>query len=247
MKESPVVKMVGIHKWFRKIHALNSVDFSIGRNEIVALVGDNGAGKSTLIKILCGIYPPDKGEIYIRGKKVRFSTPKDAMKQGIEAVHQVTMLVDTLDIKRNIFLGKELVHRFGFGPIKRLNMKKMERESIRSLEKIDLHLKSASIGTAGLSGGQRQGVVIARAVYFKTKILILDEPTNNLSIKEARKVLQLIQDLPKYGISSVFITHNLYHAYPIADRFVILRTGGVVGNFTKKDTSLEELINIIIQ
>lgn len=247
MKESPIVKMVGIHKWFNKVHALKSVDFTIGRNEIVALIGDNGAGKSTLIKILCGIYPPDKGEIYIRGEKVRFLTPKDAMKQGIEAVHQETMLVDTLDIKRNIFLGKELAHHFGFGPIKWLNLKKMERESIESLEQISLHLKSASIKTDELSGGQRQGVVIARAVYFKTKILILDEPTNNLSIKEARKVLQLIQDLPKHGISSVFITHNLYHAYPIADRFIILRTGEVVGNFTKENTSLEELIDIIIR
>lgn len=247
MKESLIVKMVGINKWFNKVHALKDVNFTIGRNEIVALVGDNGAGKSTLIKILCGIYPPDKGEIYVKGEKVRFLTPKDAMKQGIEAVHQETMLVDTLDIKRNMFLGKELVHHFGFGPTKWLNLKKMERESIESLKQIGLHLDSASIKTNELSGGQRQGIVIARAVYFETKILILDEPTNNLSIKEARKVLQLIQDLPKHGISSVFITHNLYHAYPIADRFVILRTGEVVGNFTKKDTSLEELINIIIQ
>jgi len=247
MKESPIVEMVGIHKWFQKVHALKNVDFNIGRNEIVALVGDNGAGKSTLIKILCGIFPPDEGEIYIEGEKVRFLTPRDAMKHGIEAVHQETMLVDTLDIKRNVFLGNELTYCFGFGPIKRLKLYEMERESMESLKQIDLHLKSASIKTDELSGGQRQGVVIARAVYFKTKILILDEPTNNLSVKEARKVLQLIQDLPKYNISSVFITHNLHHVYPIADKFIILRTGEVVGNYSGEDTSLEDLINIIAQ
>lgn len=247
MKESPIVRMINIHKWFHKVYALKGVDFTIGRNEIVGLVGDNGAGKSTLIKILCGIIPLDEGEIYIEGKKVRSLTPRDAMRHGIEAVHQETMLVDTLSIDRNIFLGKELVYRFGFGPIKSLNLKKMEKESMESLKQIDLHLRSTSIKTDELSGGQRQGVVIARAVYFKTKILILDEPTNNLSIKEARKVLQLIQDLPKYGISSVFISHNLYHVYPIVDRFVILRTGRVVGNFSKENTSMEELINIITQ
>lgn len=221
------------------------MNFTIDRNEIVALVGDNGAGKSKLVKILCGIEMLDKGEIYVEGEKVRFLTPKDAMKQGIEAVYQETMLVDTLDIKRNMFLEKEQVYHFGFGPIKWLNLKKMERESIEYLEWVGLHLKSASIKINELSGGQRQVVVIARAVYSKTKLLILDEPTNNLSIKEVRKVLQLIQDLPKYGISNIFITHNISYVYPIADRFVILRVGEVVGNFSKENTSMEELTNII--
>ena len=223
MKDKTLVEMKNIHKWFGRVYALQNVHFTVGRNEVVGLVGDNGAGKSTLINILSGMYAPDKGEIYIEGNKVQFSSPKDAMQAGIETIYQQTAVVDLMSIMRNVFMGREPVLRLG--PIKWLNVKKMARESIEALKKVELHLRSPSVVVEELSGGQRQGVAIARAMYFKTKLLILDEPTNNLSVKESRKVLQFIQDLKNQDVSSVFITHNLYHVYPVADRIVLLSHG----------------------
>jgi len=242
-KETPLVQMVNIHKWFGRVYALKGVDFTVGYNEIVGLVGDNGAGKSTLIKILSGVYSPDEGEIYCDGKRVDFSSPKDAIKAGIETLYQETAVVNEMNIMRNIFMGREPVRRFG--PIRWLDVKKMARESIRALEGVGLHLRSPLTLVKELSGGERQGVTIARAMYFKTKLLILDEPTNNLSVKESRKVLQFVRDLKNQGISSIFITHNLYHVYPVADRIVVM-SHGKVGDFKKEKTSVEELIRLIV-
>jgi len=243
-KETPLVQMVNIHKWFGRVYALKGVDFTVGYNEIVGLVGDNGAGKSTLIKILSGVYSPDEGEIYCDGKRVDFSSPKDAIKAGIETLYQETAVVNEMNIMRNIFMGREPVRRFG--PIRWLDVKKMARESIRALEGVGLHLRSPLTLVKELSGGERQGVTIARAMYFKTKLLILDEPTNNLSVKESRKVLQFVRDLKNQGISSIFITHNLYHVYPVADRIVVMSHGKKVGDFKKEKTSVEELIRLIV-
>jgi simple sugar transport system ATP-binding protein len=236
--------MKNIHKWFGRVYALQNVHFTVGRNEVVGLVGDNGAGKSTLINILSGVYAPDKGEIYFEGNKVQFSSPKDAMQAGIETIYQQTAVVDVMSIMRNVFMGREPVLRLG--PIRWLNVKKMARESIEALKKVELHLRSPSVVVEELSGGQRQGVAIARAMYFKTKLLILDEPTNNLSVKESRKVLQFIQDLKNQNVSSVFITHNLYHVYPVADRIVLLSHGKKIGEFEEDKPSVEELIKVMI-
>ena len=244
MKNSALVEMRNIHKWFGRVCALQGVDFTIGRNEVVGLVGDNGAGKSTLIKILAGVYPADKGEICFEDKKVHFSSPKDAMQVGIETVYQRTAVVDVMSIMRNVFMGREPVLRFG--PVEWLDVEKMAQESIKALKKVDLHLRSAAIPVGELSGGQRQGVAIARAMYFKTKLLILDEPTNNLSVKESRKVLQFIEDLKNQNVSSVFITHNLYHVYPVADRITLLSHGKKIGEFGEDKPSMEELIKIMI-
>jgi len=243
MKKQPLVEMRNIHKWYGRIHALKGVDFKVNEGEVVGLVGDNGAGKSTLIKILCGVHLPDKGEIFFKGNKVRFASPKDAIRLGIEAIHQSTGLVDTLDIKRNIFLGREPVKKIG--PVRWLNLKRMAEDSIKALKKIGLEINSPSTKVEELSGGQRQGVAIARAIYFKTNLLLLDEPTNNLSVKETEKVLEYVHELRRQGTSSVFITHNLYHVYPIADRIVILKLGEKIGEFKKEETSVEELIELI--
>jgi len=244
VKNSTLVEMRSIHKWFGRVCALKGVDFTVGRNEVVGLVGDNGAGKSTLIKILAGIYPPDKGEIYFEGKKVYFSSPKDAIQTGIETIYQQSAVVDVMSIMRNIFMGRESVR--WLGPIRWLDIKKMAQESIKALGKVGLHLSSPTTLVGELSGGQRQGVAIARAMYFKTKLLILDEPTNNLSIKESRKVLQFIQDLKNQNVSSVFITHNLYHVYPVADRITLLSHGEKIGEFGEDKPPLEKLIKIMI-
>ena len=244
MKDKILVEMKNIHKWFGRVYALQNVHFTVGQNEVVGLVGDNGAGKSTLINILSGVYAPDEGEIYFEGNKVQFSSPKDAMQAGIETIYQQTAVVDVMSIMRNVFMGREPVLRLG--PIRWLNVKKMARESIEALKKVELHLRSPSVVVEELSGGQRQGVAIARAMYFKTKLLILDEPTNNLSVKESRKVLQFIQDLKKQNVSSVFITHNLYHVYPVADRIVLLSHGKKIGEFEEDKPSVEELIKFMI-
>uniref|UniRef100_A0A7V4N3T3 Sugar ABC transporter ATP-binding protein n=1 Tax=Thermodesulfobacterium geofontis TaxID=1295609 RepID=A0A7V4N3T3_9BACT len=243
MSEGNLVKMVDIHKWFGKVYALKGVDFSVNRGEIVGLVGDNGAGKSTLIKILSGIYPPDKGRIYFEGKEVKFSSPRDAMKIGIEVIHQELTVAPLMSIARNIFMGREIEKHIG--PIKLLDLKRMRDESLRALNKIGLFMRDVDTIIENLSGGERQGVAIARAMYFKTKLLILDEPTNNLSVKESAKVLEFIKELKNEGISCVFITHNLYHVYPIADRIVVLSHGKKVGDFKKEETSIENITQII--
>ncbi len=243
-EEPSPVKMINIHKGFRGVYALKGVDFLVGPNETVGLIGDNGAGKSTLIKILSGVYPPDEGKIYLEGKEVRFSSPKDAIRLGIETIYQDTAVVNQLSIMRNIFIGREPTKHY-LGLIRLLDIGKMAKESMKALAGVDLHLRSPAVPVGDLSGGEKQGVAIARAMYFKTKILILDEPTNNLSVKESQKVLQFVQGLKSLGISSVFITHNLYHVYPVADRLVLLNRGKKIGDFKRKETSIEELTKLM--
>jgi len=244
MENKPLVKMVNIHKWFGKIYALQGVDFHVNHGEVVGLVGDNGAGKSTLIKILSGVYPPDIGEILFEGRKVSFKSPKDAIRLGIETLYQDIALVPQMNIPRNFFLGREIEKRIG--PIKLLDLKKMERESLRALEAIGLRIINPRVPVENLSGGQRQGVALARAMCFKRKLLILDEPTNNLSVKETMKVLEYVKCLKKEGIASIFVTHNIHHVYSIADRIVILSHGKKVGDYLKDEISVDEIIQIIV-
>lgn len=244
MKNTPLVEMVNIHKWFGRVYALKGVDFRVNHNEIVGLVGDNGAGKSTLIKILSGLFPPDRGEIYFEGQRIKFNSPRDAINIGIETIHQETAVVNTMEVMRNIFMGREPVKRIG--PIRWLDMKRMEIGAVEALKKVGLSLRSPKAIVEELSGGQRQGVAIGRAMYFNAKLLILDEPTNNLSVKESNRVLQFVRDIKDRGISSIFITHNLHYVYPVADRIVILSHGEKVGDIKKDKTTVEELTEIII-
>jgi len=239
-----LVKMVNIHKWFGKIYALKGVDFHVNRGEVVGLVGDNGAGKSTLIKILSGVYPPDIGEIFFEGKRVSFASPKDAINLGIETLYQDVALVAQLDVPRNFFLGREITKQLG--PVKLLDIKKMTQESLKSLEAIGLRIVDPRMPIEHLSGGQRQGIALARAMYFKRKLLILDEPTNNLSVKESISVLEFVNRLKKEGISSIFVTHNIHHVYAIADRIVVLSHGRKVGDFLKDDTTVDKIIQLIV-
>lgn len=240
--EKSLVKMVNMHKWFGKVHALKGVDFEVNNSEIVGLVGDNGAGKSTLIKVLSGFHPADEGEIYFEGKKETINSPRQARKLGIETVYQEQALVSEMSIARNIFMGREPVRAFGF-----LNKKTMGTESMEALESIELYLRSPDTLIAMLSGGERQGVAIARALHFKAKLVILDEPTIALSIKEAQQVLEFIKQLKKEGIAAIFITHNLYHAFPVAERFVILNRGERVADVRKEDVSIDKLSDLIVK
>lgn len=239
----PLAEMDNIHKWYGNVHALKGVDFEVGYEEVVGLIGDNGAGKSTLIKVLCGVECEYEGDLYFEGEKVNFNSPKQAMKMGIETIHQDTALVNTMDVKRNVFLGREPTKRLGF--LELLDLEKMAAEAKDALHKIGLGLRSSSTQVQNLSGGQRQGVAIARALYFDTKLLIMDEPTNHLSVKESRKVLRFIEELKQRGVSVIFITHNIHTVYPVADRVVILRIGKKIGDFQKEETSVEKLVELI--
>jgi simple sugar transport system ATP-binding protein len=242
---SALVEMKNIHKWFGSVHALKGVDFSVTPSEIVGLVGDNGAGKSTLIKILTGVLQQDEGEIYFNGKKVKFSSPREARDNGIETIYQEQALADDLSVTRNMFMGKEL--QKSIGPIKLLDHKNMKKESGRILGELGLKIASMDQEARFCSGGERQGIAIARAMYFKAKLVILDEPTRALGVVGVRRVLGLVKELKSRGIASIFISHNLYHVYPVADRFVVLVRGKKVGDSLKKDTSIGKLTKLMLK
>ncbi|PLV59148.1 ATP-binding cassette domain-containing protein [Thermotoga sp. KOL6] len=238
-----IVEMRGIKKSFGKVQALKGVDFYVKKQEIVGLLGDNGAGKSTLIKILVGYYQPDEGEIYFEGKKVFFKSPWDSRRMGIETVYQDLALVNLMPIWRNFFLGREITRKVG--PIKFLDVGKMKKIAREVLKDVGIFIRSPDETVAFLSGGERQAVAIARAIYFGAKLLILDEPTAALSVGETKKVLEHILEAKKRGISVIFITHNIYHVYEVADRLVLLEKGEKIGDYDKKEVTPEKVMNII--
>ena len=243
--EVPLVRAVGLDKWYKGVHALKNVDLEVGNAEVIGLVGDNGAGKSTLIKILSGSHAPDRGEIYFQGRKVKLTSTRVAMDLGIETIYQHTAMVPQMSIARNIFIGREPI-KYRLGGFGLLDSAKMNQEAMEALEGVELHLRSPHTPVDELSGGERQGVAIARAMYFKTKLLILDEPTNHLSVKETDKVLRFVQGLKTQGITSIFITHNLHHVYPIADRLVVMARGEKIGDMKQSETTIEDLTDMII-
>jgi len=238
-----LVEMRGIKKSFGRVQALKGVDFHVRRQEIVGLLGDNGAGKSTLIKILVGYHQPDEGEIYFEGKRVFFKSPWDSRKVGIETVYQDLALVNLMPIWRNFFLGREIIRRIG--PVKVLDVGKMKKIAREVLRDIGIFIRSPDETVAFLSGGERQAVAIARAIHFGAKLLILDEPTAALSVGETRKVLEHILEAKKQGISVIFITHNIYHVYEVADRLVLLEKGEKIGDYDKKAVTPEKVMDII--
>lgn len=237
-----LLRMTGINKYFGKVHALEDIDFKINEAENVGLVGDNGAGKSTLIKIISGYHRAEKGQIYFEGKKVRISSPKDSRALGIETVYQEQALAPDLSISRNIFMGREPATALGF-----LRKRVMDEESMDALKSMGLHLRSPNINISTLSGGERQGVAIARAFYFEAKLVILDEPTMALSVKEVREVFNFVNQLKRKGISVIFITHNLHQVFTISDRIVVLSHGKKLVDIKKKDTNVDELSEIIVR
>jgi len=239
-----LVKMVGINKRFGTVQALKNVDFTVKHQEVVGLVGDNGAGKSTLIKVLTGVCPSDSGEIYFEGKKEIIDSPKKARDMGIETVYQNLALIDLLSISRNFFLGREPTKKFA-GFFNFLDKKKIDEISARALKDVGIKVRDVDEEVSILSGGERQAVAIGRSIYFGAKLLILDEPTAALSIKESRKVLDYVIGAKERGLSVIFITHNIYHVYSVADRFSVLEHGEKLGDFDKDKISAEDIIEII--
>ena len=232
-----------INKTFGPLKALTDLSFEVGHSEVVGLLGDNGAGKSTTVNMLSGIHKPSSGYISVDGQRQDFSNRRDSADAGIETIYQNTALVDCLSISRNIFLGRELTTRFGF-----LDLKKMREIAMQVLESA-VHISgidSPDKLVGDLSGGQKQAVAIARAVFFKRRVLLLDEPTSALSVRETEALLNQVLKLKAEGVSSVLVTHNLYHAYQVCDRFVIMSHGTKVFDVAKADTTIEELTQHVV-
>ncbi len=240
----PLLEAAGISKAFGKVQALVSVDFHVGYQEVVGLVGDNGAGKSTLIKIITGVHPPDSGQLLFEGRPVQLASPKEARALGIETVYQDLALVEQMSIARNFYLGNEPIRRVG--PLWLLDGATMHRMTEQVLREIGITtLRSASQDVGVLSGGERQAIAIGRTMHFGAKLIILDEPTSALSVKETRKVLDYIGEAKRRGLSVIFITHNLYHVYPVSDRIVVLDHGRKVGDFARDAVSIDDLVSLI--
>jgi simple sugar transport system ATP-binding protein len=241
---TPLLEARDVTKRYGSFVALDHMNFFIGKAEVVGLLGDNGAGKSTLVKMISGINPPTSGDIYIDGELTAFNSRADSEAAGIETIYQDIALVDSMSITRNIFMGREVVDRFGF----------MDREK---MEDIAIEILGSAVQISGidnprkevgfLSGGQKQAVAIARAVHFKRNILLLDEPTSALSVRETEHLLAYVRDLKKDGTSSVLVTHNLYHAFMVCDRFVVMSHGTKVFEAAKKDTTIEEVTDHVIR
>ena len=238
-----IIELKNVTKRFGGITALNKASMHVDKGEVVGLIGDNGAGKSTLIKTLVGVYGPDEGEIVIRGKKVFNWTALKARESGIETVFQDRALCPQQSIVWNIFMGKELRYPFGF-----VREKEQVKEANRLIREIGFTSKliDAESPVGNLSGGERQGVAIARAIYNNAELIILDEPTNALSLNETQKVFEFVNNVKKSNRSVLFIGHNIYHVYDISDRFVILDRGEVVHQLNKQDVETpEELMKIM--
>jgi D-xylose transport system ATP-binding protein len=239
---APVLELRGVSKHFGAVQALQNVDFSVHAGEIVALVGDNGAGKSTLIKSVAGIHPIDEGEIRFNGERVSIKGPKDAAKLGIEIVYQDLALADNLDVVQNMFLGREDTA----GPLRTLDETEMERRASETLASLSVTtIRSVRQTVAGLSGGQRQSVAVAKAVMWNSKLVILDEPTAALGVAQTRQVLDLVKRLGKAGLAVILVSHNLHDVFEVADRVTVLRLGQDVAQFNVAETNQAEVVQAI--
>jgi len=243
-EEVPVIEARGICKYFGAVTALEDVYLKLYRGEVLGVVGDNGAGKSTLMKILAGLYPPNAGEILVDGRQVHFSSPRDARDLGIEMVYQDLALAGNLRIDENIFLGREQVRRFG--PFKFINNAESLRRAKEHLDKLRIEVKSVRQRVEELSGGQRQAVAIARATAFDAKVVIMDEPTAALAVKEVRKVLDLIKDLKNHGIGVILISHRLDDIFYVCDRIMALFRGRNFAEAPLAETNRNEVIGWIM-
>jgi simple sugar transport system ATP-binding protein len=237
---NPLISVRNLHKWYAGVHALKGVDFDVRAGEVCGLVGDNGAGKSTLIKILSGVQRPNRGEIRIDGRVVEITSPKSAMKLGIETIYQDNSMVPTMSIARNLFIGREPL-RFAIGGLGLLDYQRMREGAMRAIADVDLQVRSPDALLGELSGGQRQGVAIARAMHFKSKVLILDEPTNHLSVKETSKVLSFVRSLPAQGVTGILISHNLHHVFQSCERIVVMARGQMVLDKPVDETNVDEV------
>jgi len=239
------LELKNVSKSFGEVQALTKINFHLGRNEIVGLLGDNGAGKSTLIKIMTGYHQPSSGEILFNGKNIANLNVSKARQLGVETVYQERALAELQTLWRNIFLGRELKNQWGL-----LDVNRMKQETYRLMNQ-SMGFTSSAVNpnshVGSFSGGERQGVAIVRALYFDAEIIILDEPTMGLSLKETAKLVNFVRGIKEAGKSAIFIDHNVIHVYNVADRIVVIDRGSIAGEFLTKDITLDTLMEKMIR
>jgi simple sugar transport system ATP-binding protein len=237
--DEPLIEVAGIGKTYGSVIALRDVSTVVRAGEVTCVLGDNGAGKSTLIKILAGVHQHDSGDFRVEGESVRFASPRDALDRGIATVYQDLAVVPLMSVWRNFFLGSEPTRRLG--PFRLLDRRKGKATTKQALADMGIDLRDVEQPVGTLSGGERQCVAIARAVHFGAKVLILDEPTAALGVKQAGVVLRYVAQARDRGLGVVLITHNPHHAYPVGDRFLLLKRGAPLGSYEKSEIELPEL------
>ena len=245
-KGEPLIRMRGIAKAFGAVQALRGADLSLWPGEVLGLVGDNAAGKSTLMKVLTGVHRPDGGEILFEGRPVAFHSPRDSRALGIEMIYQNLALAQNLDVVANVFLGREYTRTVVPGLVQRLDEPRMETETRQLLERLRINIASVRTNVERMSGGQQQAVAIARAVAFQARVVIMDEPTASLAVKEVGKVLDLIAQLRARGVSVILISHRLQDVFTAADRIMVLRSGQCVAERMIHDATMDEVVKYIV-
>ena len=242
----PLLSIRNLTKIFGGLIAVDKMSLDVRRGEVVCLLGDNGAGKSTLIKCVSGVYHPEEGEIAFDGKPAVFATPMDARRAGIETIYQDLALANNLDVGANIFLGREVKKRWFGGLVRTLDDCHMLDQSRNTLDSLQIRFATLVEPIENLSGGQRQAVAIARAVYWDAKLMIMDEPTNNLGVPEQHKVLELIRTLRERGVPVILITHILPDAFAVTDRVIVMHRGRKVAEKATAHTNAEELVQYMV-
>lgn len=240
---SAVVEMHGIEKHFGSVIALAGVSFTVNTGEVHCLLGDNGAGKSTFIKTIAGVHQPTRGEMLVDGKPARFASPRAALDAGIATVYQDLAMIPLMSVTRNFFMGREPVK--GFWPLRHVDFEFCDRVTREEMKRIGIDVRDPGQAVGTLSGGERQCVAISRAVYFGAKVLILDEPTSALGVRQTSMVLKYTDMVRKRGLGVVFITHNVRHAMAVGDRFTVLNRGKTLGTAVRGEITAEELQNLM--
>ncbi|SFO32512.1 simple sugar transport system ATP-binding protein [Mesorhizobium sp. NFR06] len=241
-----VLRLQNLQKSFGSVRALKNASLTLKEGDVVALLGDNGAGKSTLIKAISGVFPIDRGDIYVRGEKVSIRSTREAMDLGIETIHQDTSLAPDLSIARNLFLGREPVNLKWLGVFAPIDLAKLRDAASALLKRVGISKKlDADALVSTLSGGERQSIAISRAMQFAAKVIILDEPTNNLGVEETHGVLRFVKEMREAGHSVLLITHNIHHVFEVADRIIVMRRGEIVAEQTVADTDLLTVESLI--
>jgi len=242
----PMLSVKGLVKRFGGLTAVDHVDLDVHQGEVVGLVGDNAAGKSTLIKCVSGVYQADEGEIYFKGERAHFARPIDARRAGIETIYQDLALAGNLGVSANIFMGREVKRKYLGGLVTTLDEAFMNDESRKVLDTLDIHFRNFGERIEKLSGGQRQAVAIARAVYWQAKLMIMDEPTNNLGVVEQRKVLELIHKLREQRVPVILISHTLPDVFAVTDRIVVMHRGRKVTEKRTSETNSQEIVQYMV-
>lgn len=240
-----VIEMKNVSRNFGSVRAIENITLQVRAGEVLCLLGDNGAGKSTIIKILSGVWKPDSGELLWNGDPVSFNSPSEANAHGVATVFQDLAIVDRMSIYRNMYLGHEREVLRGVWPFRWIDARKARAESESAIASVGIRIRSADEEIEFMSGGQRQSLAIARAVHFSAKLLILDEPTSALSIRQQEQVLETIRQARNRGVSVIFISHNVHHVLPVADRIAILRQGETVAQFERPEFDAEKVAAIV--